>query len=110
MLSLSHAASCGELRTSRHQIVGRQDGSHDHLREGTDRGFAAALRKIATRSRSQGLRSKKASARFSRLLSAWWGSAVLRYLTKKFDRLALKVDQGSRRPKKSRTRITTFAG
>ena len=34
----------------------------------TDRGFAAALRKIATRSRS-GATVEKASARFSRLVS-----------------------------------------
>jgi histidinol dehydrogenase len=58
----------------------------------TDRGFANALRKIATRSRSQGASVEKSVRVILRAVERGGDRAVLRY-TKKFDRLTLTLDQ-----------------
>ena len=58
----------------------------------TDRAFAKALRKIATRSQSQGANVEKSVRVILKSVERGGDRAVLRY-TKKFDRLSLKLDQ-----------------
>ena len=58
----------------------------------TDRGYAKALRKVVTRSRSQGASVEKAVRVILQAVERGGDRAVLRY-TKKFDRLSLRLDQ-----------------
>ncbi len=58
----------------------------------SDRGFAAALRKIVTRSRSQSAAVEKSVRSILQAVERGGDRAVLRY-TKKFDRLTLKPEQ-----------------
>ncbi|MCC2642626.1 MAG: hisD [Nitrospira sp.] len=58
----------------------------------TDRGFARALRKVATRSRSQTASVEKNVRAILKAVERGGDDAVLRY-TKKFDRLSLKLEQ-----------------
>ncbi|MGZ9159090.1 MAG: histidinol dehydrogenase, partial [Nitrospira sp.] len=58
----------------------------------SDRTFAKALRKIVTRSRSQGASVEKSVRTILKAVERGGDRAVLRY-TKKFDRLSLKLDR-----------------